>query len=322
MNKKVRNAVRTFLIKNNKIVVIKYKTHDTGYYDIPGGKIENGETNEEASIREFKEETGINILKQHITGHITIEYPERIFELDMFIVDEFDGIPHEFEENSSLWIDLDELNNSDKLFQSIKAINYLKDNTHIYIDCDNNHNITNMNVKRVKLINPSKKYYKEYKDMMDEWFESGSQIAPWSLELDYKTEKDFEKLLNRLKEVENGINLEGYASSNTYWLLDLDTNKLIGGSNLRHYLDDKGIKYWGHIGYGIRPSERKKGYGTFLLKLTLEKAKEKGIDKVYLGAYEENIGSWKLMEKCNATFDKLVYEEETNKPIKKYWIET
>ena len=59
MDKKIRKAVRTYLIKDNKIVVINYKNHDTGYYDIPGGKIEENETPEETSIREFKEETGI-----------------------------------------------------------------------------------------------------------------------------------------------------------------------------------------------------------------------------------------------------------------------
>ena len=45
------------------------------------------------------------------------------------------------------------------------------------------------------------------------------------------------------------------------------------------------------------------------------------LDKVMLGAYEGNIGSWKIMEKCNGKFDKIVFEEETGLPIKKYWID-
>ena len=44
MDKKIRKAVRTYLIKDNKVVVINYKQHDNGYYDIPGGKIEESET--------------------------------------------------------------------------------------------------------------------------------------------------------------------------------------------------------------------------------------------------------------------------------------
>ena len=54
MDKDIRKAVRTFLIKDNNVVATKYKTEkNLDYYDIPGGKIENGETSLEASIREF-----------------------------------------------------------------------------------------------------------------------------------------------------------------------------------------------------------------------------------------------------------------------------
>lgn len=61
MTKKNRNAVRTFLIKDNQVVCIKYKIGNIGYFDIPGGKIEMGETPQKTAIREFKEETGIEI---------------------------------------------------------------------------------------------------------------------------------------------------------------------------------------------------------------------------------------------------------------------
>ena len=141
MNKKIRKAVRTYLIKDNKVVVINYKQRDNGYYDIPGGKIEEGETSEEASIREFKEETGITITKQHCIGHNTIEYPERIFEFDIFIADEYSGEPLEFEENKSMWFNIDDLYKEIKLFPSIEVIKYLKDNMNVKVDCDSNHNI-------------------------------------------------------------------------------------------------------------------------------------------------------------------------------------
>ena len=109
MDKKIRKAVRTYLIEDNRVVVINYKEHDSGYYDIPGGKIEDGETAYETSIREFKEETGITITRQHCIGHNTIEYPERIFEFDVIIVDEYSGEPIEFEENKSMWFNMADL---------------------------------------------------------------------------------------------------------------------------------------------------------------------------------------------------------------------
>ncbi len=145
MNKKIRKAVRTYLIKDNKVVVINYKQHDNGYYDIPGGKIEDGEKPEETSIREFREETGITITKQHYIGHNTIEYPERIFDFDIYIVDDFVGIPLDFEENNSMWINIDDLYKEDKLFPSIEVIKYLKENMNLKIECDSNNNIISIN---------------------------------------------------------------------------------------------------------------------------------------------------------------------------------
>ena len=64
MDKKVRNAVRTYLIENNKVVVIKNKCEvNKDFYDIPGGKIENNESDVDAAKREFKEETGMQIIE-------------------------------------------------------------------------------------------------------------------------------------------------------------------------------------------------------------------------------------------------------------------
>lgn len=149
----------------------------------------------------------------------------------------------------------------------------------------------------------------------------GSRIAPWPLHLKYHTKDFYNDMLSRIDEVDKGVNLDGYASSTIYWMYDVDNDRIIGASNLRHFLDESWTKYWGHIGYGIRPSERRKGYGTLFLSLTLEKSKERGFDRVLLGVYEGNVGSWKIIEKCNGKFDKIVYEEETGLPIKKYYID-
>lgn len=67
MNKPIRKAVRTFIIKNDKVLAIKYLTEkNNGFYDIPGGKIEVGETSFDASIRECLEETVFKLLIKNI----------------------------------------------------------------------------------------------------------------------------------------------------------------------------------------------------------------------------------------------------------------
>lgn len=143
MDKKVRKAVRTFLIKDNKVIATKYKTKTNfEYYDIPGGKIEDGETSEQASIREFKEETGIEIIEQQYKGNVIVEYFNMIFDFDVYIVKKFNGTPLDFEENYSFWIDVDELLKQNKKIPSIEVLNYLNiENINLKIYVDENHKI-------------------------------------------------------------------------------------------------------------------------------------------------------------------------------------
>ena len=64
-------------------------------------------------------------------------------------------------------------------------------------------------------------------------------------------------------------------------------------TNLRHHLNDYLLAYGGHIGYSVRPSERKNGYASQMLRLTLEKARERGISKVRICCDHYNIASAK-----------------------------
>ena len=62
---------------HNKVVAIKYTTNNKGFYDIPGGKIENNETSIDAAIREFKEETTIDIRNPKYADNLIVEYPNK-----------------------------------------------------------------------------------------------------------------------------------------------------------------------------------------------------------------------------------------------------
>ena len=144
--KQVRKAVRTFLINDNKVIVIKYKTNkNMNYYDIPGGKIEENESAIDTSIREFKEETGIEIINQKYKGNVVVEYPNMIFDFDIYLVNDYKGNPQEFEENCSMWINIEDLLNENKKFPSVEIIKYLENNDiNFKIYSDDNHNILNI----------------------------------------------------------------------------------------------------------------------------------------------------------------------------------
>ena len=145
MEKKVRKAVRTFLIENGKIVAIKYKREiDKHYYDIPGGKIEENETSIQAAIREFKEETGMEISNPTYIGNVIVEYPKRIFDFDIYIAKDYQGTPKEFEENTSMWIEIEKLIKEGKVLPSIEILKHIIKNDKkikLKLYCNENHSI-------------------------------------------------------------------------------------------------------------------------------------------------------------------------------------
>lgn len=163
MDKPIRKAVRCYLIKDNEVVVTKYKKGNKkeGYYDIPGGKIEEGETPKQTAIREMKEETGIEIQNLKYKGIMTIEYPDRMFIFDTFISKEYEGEPQEFEENTSEWIDIDELLKKEKILSNIILLDkflikgLIDDNRNfnLYIKVDEQENILGIDYNVEKIIN-------------------------------------------------------------------------------------------------------------------------------------------------------------------------
>lgn len=74
-----------------------------------------------------------------------------------------------------------------------------------------------------------------------------------------------------------------------------DTDKLVGLLNIRYDLPQRLREIYGDIGYGVRPSERRKGYATEMLHYALSVCKEKKMDEVILGCYSNNYGSNKTI---------------------------
>ena len=115
-------------MNDNKVVAIKYTTNNKGFYDIPGGKIEDNETSIDAAIREFKEETTMDIRNPKYAGNLIVEYPNRVFDFDIYLAYEYSGEPSTTSDNTAEWISIDELLSKNKLFSVV----YLLDKDHNY----------------------------------------------------------------------------------------------------------------------------------------------------------------------------------------------
>lgn len=106
----------------------------------------------------------------------------------------------------------------------------------------------------------------------------------------------FREFLARLVDMEHGRGLpEGFVPQTTYWAFV--GTRPVGISKLRHRLTDALRRTGGHIGYSIRPSERRRGYGTAMLRATLGEAARMGMETVLLTINDTNRPSWRLVER-------------------------
>ncbi|MAO67727.1 MULTISPECIES: GNAT family N-acetyltransferase [Idiomarina] len=128
---------------------------------------------------------------------------------------------------------------------------------------------------------------------------------------------DFPAMLRRIDNFKAGVDIpDGFVQSSTYWLVD--NNEIIGCTNIRHCLNDR-IEYCGgHIGLGIRPSYRGMGLGKVLLKQSIEKATELGINPLHIHCHTNNVASCRMIESCGGKLSSTV--TVGNEAINRYLI--
>ena len=96
--------------------------------------------------------------------------------------------------------------------------------------------------------------------------------------------------------------------------------KVVGMLQIRHYFNAYLEKYAGHIGYSVRPDERKKGYATAMLKAALPRCRELGIRDVLICCIQGNEGSRRTILHNGGVFESIVHEPELDRDLERYWI--
>ena len=171
----------------------------------------------------------------------------------------------------------------------------------------------------LRLIKLTKAYESALAEMIDEWKADQEQNhtngSPWAIfKNDYH---DFDYYLEHL-EVKTAT--ENRVPDSTFFLLDDERNRLLGAVNIRHYLNDALLQSGGHIGDGIRPSERRKGYATELVRLALIECRKLGIDKVLMVCDKDNVASAKTITRNGGVLENEFVNED-GAVVQRYWIE-
>lgn len=179
-----------------------------------------------------------------------------------------------------------------------------------------------MDGERLESAKPATRWEAAYLAMIDDFEAAGEPSIPAGSGV-VLARSDFAAFVQRLRDDERGVGFKpGIVPSSAYWLLrhDADSVTVVGVSALRHALTPALEDVGGHIGYSIRPSERRRGYGTRILALTLQYARVLGLDHVLVTCDTDNIGSARVIEKNGGVLASESYSALVEARISRYWI--
>jgi predicted acetyltransferase len=175
----------------------------------------------------------------------------------------------------------------------------------------------------VSLVLASPAYKQDYVRALREGFRRGDQPAMNSGQID-RIEADFDAFVAELTRQTGDVELPDgtlipRVPQDICWLVDGET--FIGETGIRYRLNNWLIQIGGHVGYGIRPSFQRKGYGKLILKLALDRLRQAGIDRALVTCYDHNIGSAKVIEANGGVLQNLIDDPRGGGQSRRYWID-
>jgi predicted acetyltransferase len=170
-----------------------------------------------------------------------------------------------------------------------------------------------------ELIRPTVRLRESWLASRDEWgtgvHQDGAGLRP-GLELD--TPEGFAAWVDGLLAAENHALPvpEGWVHCTFRWIVEGD--RYLGAIGLRHELNDFLLRAGGHIGYGVRPSARRRGLASFALGEMLGEARRRGLGRVLITCNVDNVGSARTIENAGGVLEDIRDTEIGT--IKRYWI--
>lgn len=168
------------------------------------------------------------------------------------------------------------------------------------------------------LIRPTSEYANQIMEYRQEFLDAGDSMDGCGPLRRIENPTEY---LNICKNYEDPSAVPAHFVPATQFILVRTSDKrLIGMIQIRHKFNEYLEKYAGHIGYSVRPSERRRGYAKTMLKLALPFCREIGLDKVLISCIDGNIGSEKTILANSGVYESTVHEPNENVDLKRFWI--
>ncbi len=173
-------------------------------------------------------------------------------------------------------------------------------------------------MEELDLIRPTSEYASQIAEYRQEFLDAGDSMDGCG---PLRRLEDPVEYLKTSKEYEDPATVPPHLVPATqFFLVRKSDNKLLGMLQVRHRFNDYLEKYAGHIGYSVRPSERRKGYAKEMLRMALPYCREIGLEKVLITCIDGNIGSEKTILANGGVYESTVHEPNDNVDLKRFWI--
>mgnify|MGYP002627330042 CR=1 FL=1 len=170
----------------------------------------------------------------------------------------------------------------------------------------------------LKLIKLTWEYETQLGEMIDEGTKdqeiNHTNHSPWAI-----FKNDYHDFSRYLEQLEVKTATADRVPDSVFFLLDEEKNRLLGAVNIRHELNAYLLQEGGHIGAGIRPAERRKGYATEIIRLALIECKKLGIDRALVTCDKDNIGSAKSIINNGGVLENEFVSSD-GEIVQRYWI--
>lgn len=173
----------------------------------------------------------------------------------------------------------------------------------------------------MKMVFPVLAYKEKAIDYIKEFHEYGSEInGSGSLDR-YLREHTYEDWLVKIAGDMDIANIpESKVPALTYFYVREEDDRIVGMINIRLALNDFLRNEGGHIGYAVRPTERRKHYATDMLSAALKVCERIGIKEVLVSCDKDNIASAGVIKNCGGVLKHELYSEKYEETLQMYAI--
>lgn len=171
------------------------------------------------------------------------------------------------------------------------------------------------------LVLPDRNWERQAEDYRQAYLDSGECHINGSSAMErYPVYSEWLDRINALQKLPVS---QEHTPATTFFAVREQDGRIVGTIQIRHRLTGELCQSGGNIGYGVRPDERNKGYGSQMLMLALDFCRKIGLERVLLDCQADNIASEKTIRKCGGIFAgeaQVPGDDDQPERIRRFWI--